>query len=200
MKLSKAFCKGIKAGSKVKQRITGRRKHEMRKVSWDELFMTMVYLIAMKSKDKYTHCGAIIVGSNNEVRAVGYNGYVRGINDDIEERQERPEKYFWFEHAERNAIYNTILTGTPLQNCRLYTNGVPCMDCARAIVQTGIKEVIVDQWWDDNNGDKWKEHAERTIQLFRESGVSIRYYSGKTLDVQPYRRGKVLRRGSKKEG
>ena len=75
-------------------------------MNWDTLFMSMVYLVAMKSKDDSTHLGAVIVSQDNEIRSFGYNGLARGINDDVVERQERPEKYFWFEHAERNAIYN----------------------------------------------------------------------------------------------
>jgi len=70
----------------------------------------------MRSKDKSTHVGAVVVDDLNIVRSMGYNSFVRGINDDVPERQERPEKYFWFEHAERNAIYNSQLS---LRGCRM---------------------------------------------------------------------------------
>jgi len=121
----------------------------MEKILWDDYFMTMVYLVAMRSKDSSTHIGAVIVDEFNIVRSMGYNSFVRGINDDVSERQQRPEKYFWFEHGERNAIYNA--RGQDLRGCRMYTNGMPCMDCSRGIVQVGIKEVIVDKKWDDGN-------------------------------------------------
>ena len=68
----------------------------MKKVSWDDYFMTMVYLAAMRSKDESTHIGAVIVGPDNEVRSTGYNSFPRGMNDDIKKRQKRPEKYFFF--------------------------------------------------------------------------------------------------------
>ena len=152
--------------------------------------MTMVYLVAMKSKDQSTHVGAVIVGKDNEVRSVGYNGFVRGLDDSIQCRYKRPEKYFWMEHAERNAIYNATLMGTSLKECRMYTNDVPCMDCGRAIVQSGITEVIVDSLWDFDNTDKWREHAKRTIEMFEELGLKIRYHERDLLKVIKWRGGK----------
>jgi dCMP deaminase len=157
--------------------------------SWDDYFMTMVYLVASKSKDKNTHIGAVVVGPKNEVRSVGYNGFVRGLKDDVPERQQRPEKYFWFEHAERNAIYNATLMGVSLENCKMYTNGVPCMDCARGVVQSGIREVIVDYEWDKDNSDKWRENAERTSQMFQEVGVGVRYYNGYFMKIAKFKNG-----------
>src|SRR3989344_6389619 len=111
-------------------------------MSWDDYFMTMVYLVASKSKDERTHIGTVIIGPKKEIRSTGYNGFVRGLNDAVSKRQEKIEKQFWFEHAERNAIYNATLMGISLLDCTMYTQGVPCMDCARGIVQSGIKEVV----------------------------------------------------------
>ena len=124
-------------------------------------------LVAMKSKDKNTHIGAVIIGPDNELRSTGYNGFVRGLNDDVEERQESPEKYYWMEHAEKNAIFNAARVGIPLKGCRMYTNGVPCMECARGIVQSGIEEVIVDEAWDRTNSEKWAENAKRSLIIQR---------------------------------
>ena len=162
----------------------------MEKVEWDDYFMTMVYLVAMRSKDESTHIGAVIVGPDNEIRSTGYNSFPRGMNDDLEERQERPQKYFVFEHAERNAIYNVGLWGGgSLKGCRIYTNGVPCTDCARAVIQVGIKEVIVDGWWDKNNAEKWAESAKISIEMFDEVGIKVRYYSGNFMNIVKYKRG-----------
>ena len=158
-------------------------------VSWDDLFMTMVYLVASKSKDQNTHIGAVVVGPKNEVRSVGYNSFPRGLNDDAPERQLRPEKYFWFEHAERNAIYNATLMGVSLDDCRMYTNGIPCMDCARAVTQSGINEVIVDKEWDEGNSLKWGEEARRSLEMFDETGVNVRYYEGNFLEICKFRNG-----------
>lgn len=161
----------------------------MEKVNWDDLFMTMVYLIAMKSKDQNTHVGAMIVGPDNEIRSVGYNSFPRRINDDVPERQERPEKYFWFSHAERNALYNAAMVGIPVKGCRLYTNGVPCNDCAWGVINAGLSEVIVDKKWDDNNYAQWKEHADRSRIMFLEAGIRLRFWGGELLNVHRFRSG-----------
>ncbi len=161
-------------------------------MNWDDYFMNLAYLVAMKSKDASTHIGAVVVGPDNEVRSLGYNSFPRGINDDVIERQERPEKYYWFEHAERNSIYNATLLGTSLNGCKMYTNGIPCMDCARAIVQAGIKEVIVDKYWDDNNYDIWIENANRTKVLFNESAVKIRFWKGDLVQIHRFKRGEIV--------
>lgn len=159
---------------------------------WDEYFMSMVYLVASRSKDQSTHIGAVIVGEDNEIKSTGYNSFVRKLKDDVPERQEKPEKYFWFEHAERNAIYNATLIGTSLKNCKMYTNGIPCADCARAVIQSGIKEIIVDKKWDSANPDIWLEHAERSLKMFEETGVKVRYWEGKLLEIEKFRRGQIL--------
>ena len=159
----------------------------MEKIDWDSLYMTMVYLIAMKSKDKSTHVGAVIVGPCNEVRSAGFNGMPIGVNDDVPERQERPEKYYWMEHAERNSI---LLSHFPVRGCGMYTNGIPCMDCARSIIQSGIKEVIVDKYWDDTNYAQWKEQAARSRVMFEEAGVKLRFWEGELLDIYRFRDGK----------
>jgi dCMP deaminase len=158
----------------------------MEKISWDDYFMTMVYLVAMRSKDQNTHIGAIAVDDLNIVKSAGYNSFVRGINDEVSERQVAPEKYFWMEHAERNLIYNAQ---TNLRGCRVYTNGIPCMDCARALVQVGIKEVIVDKVWDANNSNKWSEHAKRSIEMFQEAKINVRFWEGNLVDIYKFRRG-----------
>ena len=149
--------------------------------SWDDIFMSMAYLVSMKSKDEKTHIGAVIVGKHHEVRSVGYNSFVRGLVDNIGGRQDRPEKYYWMEHAERNAIYNATLMGVSLKDCVMYTNGIPCMDCARAVVQSGITEVVVDKVWNDNNSEKWTEHTNRALQMFGEVGIKVRYYENETI-------------------
>lgn len=102
----------------------------------------MAEYVSTKSKDKSTKVGAVIVGPNNEVLSVGWNGFPRGVNDDVEERHERPAKYEWTEHGERNAIYNAARHGIRLDGTTLYTTHDPCADCARAIVQSGIRHVV----------------------------------------------------------
>lgn len=163
---------------------------ENKKLTWDDYFMSMVYLVATKSKDNRTHVGAVVVGPDNEIKTTGYNSFVRGLNDNVPERQEKPEKYNWFEHAERNSIYNATLIGVSLKGCKMYTNGVPCTDCARGIIQSGILEVIVDREWDEINSPEDSENSKKSLQMFQEVGVKVKYWNGILSDVKKFRRGK----------
>lgn len=163
-------------------------------ITFDCYFMTLCYLVALKSKDQNTKYGAVIVGPNKELRSTGYNSFIRGVNDNIPERQEAPEKYYHFEHAERNAIFNAARVGIPLEGCSIYIQGIPCADCARAIKQSGIKEVIIHKrWMEKSLGTKWDESNERSINLFKESGVDVRMYDGDIVnEIFGWRRGEKL--------
>ena len=160
--------------------------------SWHDYFMTMVHLVATRSKDESTHVGAVIVGHDHEVISTGYNSFPRGINDNYPKRQERPEKYFWFEHAERNAIYNASRVGVSTLETTMYTSGLPCMDCARAVIQAGISNVVVDAAWMSDANDKWDEHHKRTMILFKEARIEV--LTWKTDLVKPirFKRGKLF--------
>jgi dCMP deaminase len=159
-------------------------------MDWDSYFMTMAYLVAMRSKDKSTHVGAVIVGPDKEIRSTGYNSFPPGINDNVPERQERPEKYYWFAHAERNAIDLAAMVGIPLAGCIMYTNGIPCTDCAFSIIRAGIKEVVVDRKWSNPERDKWDETAKRTKVMFEEAGVKLRFWEGDLIQIYKFQRGK----------
>jgi len=141
-------------------------------MSWDNKFKGLAEHVAQWSKDRSTKVGAIIVNGRNAVVSIGYNGFPRGVNDDIEDRHDRPAKYKWTEHAERNAIYNA---GQSLIGCSMYLNWFPCVDCARAISQSGIIEIICEE--PDLNDPTWGDDFKITIEMMVESGVSIRYYS-----------------------
>jgi len=166
----------------------------MNKISWDQYFMSMAYLVAMRSKDESTHVGSIIVGSDNGIISSGYNSYPRKCDDDVPERQERPEKYFWFEHSERNAIYAAAKKGIVLEGCTMYTLGIPCSDCARGIIQAGIKRVIVHrQWMNGDNREKWIESAKRSGDMFFECGVVLEYYNGSIItEITGFRNGEKI--------
>lgn len=140
-------------------------------ISWDRYFMTMAYLVAMKSKDESTHCGSVIVDDMNHIVSTGYNSFVRGINDNVPERQLRPAKYMWFEHGERNAVYSAAYRGISTKGCKIYVTGIPCADCARAIVQAGIKEVIIQER--KEFGKEWEESCKVTLEMFEEAGVKL---------------------------
>lgn len=135
--------------------------------------MELAFLVASWSKDPSTKTGAVVVGPDKEIRATGYNGPVRGVDDDVQERFERPVKYEFFEHAERNALYNACLTGVSLKGCVMYATHAPCTDCARAIIQAGIKTVVTNKIVIDENTPKntWRDKLIYSEQMFREAGV-----------------------------
>jgi dCMP deaminase len=146
-------------------------------MNWTDYFLNIAEQVKLKSKDQSTQIGAVIVGVDNEVLSTGYNSFTRGLADDVESRQERPEKYFWFEHAERNAIYNAARVGTPLKGSSIYlTSGLPCMDCARGIVNSGIKKVYCKRICTTTNKEKWEESQKRSRELLIECGIEVIYY------------------------
>lgn len=155
--------------------------------SWDCLFMSMAHIVARKSKDRSTKAGTVIVGPDNEVRSVGYNNFPSGCDDEVEERHQRPLKYKWTEHTERNAIYNAGKVGIPLKGCKLYVTWLPCHDCARAIVSVGITEVIVHKEFQEANAafGIWDNSHQVSLELFEEVGIKLRWYSGPVLDIKP---------------
>ena len=146
-------------------------------MNWNEYFRGIAHQVKLKSKDIRTQIGAVIVGSDNEIVSTGYNSFPRGINDEVTERQERPEKYYWFEHAERNAIYNAARIGVSTKGCTMYlTCGIPCADCCRGIINAGISKVVLEGDGHGAVGTKWDESAKRSLQMFNEAGVIVEYY------------------------
>ena len=113
----------------------------------------------------------MVVGPHQEIRATGFNGFPRGVDDTVEERHERPAKYVWTEHAERNAIYNAARSGTSLDGCTLYVNLHPCADCARAIIQTGITLVVCPSPQLDDPA--WGEQFRIAQVMLHEASVDV---------------------------
>ena len=140
---------------------------------WNKRFMELAFLVASWSKDPSTKTGAVIVGPDKEIRSTGYNGPVRGVDDDIKERLERPTKYDFFEHAGRNALYNACLTGVSVKGCTLFATHAPCVDCARAIIQSGIQTVITNKIVIDEKTPKntWRDKLSVSAQMVKEAGI-----------------------------
>lgn len=138
-------------------------------------YLRLAQSVALFSKDPSTQVGALIIGPAGEIRSTGYNGAPRGCCADEDDRvYQRPEKYFWMEHAERNAIYNAARCGTPTGGCSMTITHAPCMDCARAITQAGIVAVAWPVITDSGHLARWEEHAARVLRLFAECGVKVR--------------------------
>lgn len=147
-----------------------------RTAKWDQRFLRIAQETAQWSKDKSRKVGCVIVGPSKEIRATGYNGFPRGVEDDVPSRHERPAKYLWTEHAERNAIYNAARHGVALECCTIYLPWYPCVDCARAIIQCGIIEVVaVEPDWND---PKYGEEFRTAREMFNECDLLVRYAEG----------------------
>ena len=115
-------------------------------LNWEEYFMAVAKLTAMRSKDPNTQVGACIVGTDNRILSVGYNGAPNGFDDDkfpwAREGNPLETKYLYVCHAERNAILNFKGSRRDLENAVIYVDLFPCNECAKEIIQSGIKEVV----------------------------------------------------------
>ena len=114
-------------------------------LSWDEYFMGLAHLSALRSKDPNTQVGAAIVDENHRVVSVGYNGFPKGCSDDeypwAREGGVLDTKYAFVVHAELNAILNSKW---PVNGCTLYVSLFPCNECAKAIIQAGIRRIVYE--------------------------------------------------------
>lgn len=115
-------------------------------ISWDEYFMGVSILSGMRSKDPNTQVGACIVSEDNKILSMGYNGFPNGCSDDeypwCREGEPLDNKYFYSTHSELNAILN--YRGRSLEGAKIYVSLFPCNECAKAIIQAGIRTVIYD--------------------------------------------------------
>ncbi|MBE6992249.1 MAG: dCMP deaminase family protein [Ruminococcaceae bacterium] len=113
-------------------------------ISWDEYFMGIALLASMRSKDPNTQVGACIVSRDNIILSTGYNGFPKGCSDDEypweREGADNETKYPYVVHAELNAILNS--GGRSLKDARIYVALFPCNECAKAIIQSGISEIV----------------------------------------------------------
>lgn len=143
-----------------------------RSEKWDKRFLRLAYEIATWSKDDSTKVGAVIIGDDKKPKSFGYNGFPRNIDDTVTERYERPTKYLFSEHAERNAIYNADV---PLDGCTMYVTHFPCSDCMRAIIQKGITTVVIDAKngmssdWKRTRGDSF----EASVTMMVEANIKL---------------------------
>lgn len=142
---------------------------------WDRHFYEDAVHVARKSKDRATKCGCVIVNQHQVVLTSGWNGFPRGVNDDIDARHERPAKYLWTEHGERNAIYNAAAEGVALRDSTAYVTGMPCCDCARALIQAGIRRLVtIEPDWNSAHIQS-TQHPMVSLQMFSEALVNITF-------------------------
>ena len=150
-------------------------------ISWDEYFMGMAVLSALRSKDPNTKVGAVIVSPDNKVISIGYNGMPRQIDEEKlswNRGEGLDSKYLYVCHAEFNAILNTQMGGT-LKGATLYVTLFPCNECAKAVIQTGIKEIV---YLNDKYADQTIFIASR--KMLELAGVKLRHFEGQSVDIK----------------
>ena len=151
-------------------------------ISWDEYFMAVAQLAGMRSKDPHTQVGACIVSQDNKILSMGYNGFPKGCSDDEfpwrREGDPYDTKYFYTTHSELNAILN--YRGGSLEGATMYVTLFPCNECAKAIIQCGIKEVI---YLSDKYASTDSTMASK--RMFDMAGVAYRPYEvkGKKITI-----------------
>ena len=148
--------------------MTGKRTDYL---TWDEYFMGVAMLSAMRSKDPNTQVGACIVSGDNKILSMGYNGFPQGCSDDEfpwrREGDPLDNKYFYSTHSELNAILN--YRGGSLEGTKIYVTLFPCNECAKAIIQAGIITVIYDS-------DKYADEPSTVASKRMMDAAGVRYY------------------------
>lgn len=152
-------------------------------ISWDEYFMGISILSGMRSKDPHTQVGACIVSGEHKILSMGYNGFPVGCSDDEfpwdREGDEMNTKYPYVTHSELNAILN--YRGGSLEGATIYVSLFPCNECAKAIIQSGIKAIVYDC---DKYADTPSTQASK--RMLRAAGVVLRQYerTGRKIELE----------------
>lgn len=150
-------------------------------ITWEQYFMGLALLSSERSKDPSTQVGACIVNKENKIVSVGYNGAPTGYDDDKDMNWERDgdflnTKYAYVCHSELNAILNS---NTDVKNCKLYVTLFPCNECAKVIIQSGIKEIVYLS--DKYDGTEGNIAAKK---MFDACGVSYKKYETKGKELK----------------
>lgn len=145
----------------------------MSKTDWDQRFIDLAEYIGQWSKDRNTKVGAVIVDVDKRVISTGYNGFVGGMDDEVDVRYERPFKYSYTEHAEANAIHTAARLGVSVKGSTMYVKWFPCETCTRAIIQSGISKLVCCE--PDFNDKRWGESFKIAYEMLNECGVELKY-------------------------
>lgn len=155
-------------------------------LKWKDYFMSVALVSGQRSKDRKTQVGACIANENNRIVGVGYNGFPDGCSDDEfpwdkDTKDQMKSKHLYVVHAESNAIINRF--SADLNNCTMYVTRIPCNECAKLIIQTGIKKVV----YMSDYGKLDENEVKASIRMFLASGVACTEYhpefKGLNLDL-----------------
>ncbi len=141
-------------------------------------WLALCALKGRESPDARTKIGCIIIGPDGTVRCESCNTFPIGVCGGIPERTVPPLKYIWLEHAERNAIYLAARRGVSTDGCTMIVELVPCVDCARAIIQSGVVQVVINERRSaDYSSDRYSGEQSIALEMMAEAGVAVRFAS-----------------------
>lgn len=150
-------------------------------LTWDDFFMGVALLLRLKSKDPHTQVGACVVNEKNRIIGIGCNDLPLACDDDelpwAREGKYLETKYAYVCHAELNAVLNSF--GKDISNCRIYTTSFPCNECAKAIIQSGIKEVIYT-----GNDCSDTDISIASNKLFNKFGIKLRKIENQVIEIK----------------
>lgn len=137
---------------------------------WTRRYLDIAKEVSTWSKDPSKQIGAVAVGDKGQILSQGYNGFPRGVKDTDDRYNNREEKYKYVVHGEMNCIYNACNSGVSLNGATLYVTGLPvCSECAKGIIQVGIKKVVME--YPKDIPLIWEQSVQLTKQMFHEANV-----------------------------
>jgi|TARA_B110000196_G_scaffold293483_1_gene281834 dCMP deaminase len=139
---------------------------------WDIRFLELARHISGWSKDPSTKVGCVVVGEDREIRSTGFNGFPRGISDDIGRLTDRSKKYPLICHAEENAIMHAARIGISLKGSTAFVTWPPCSRCARSLIQAGVQEIVYPET--DEIPERWLEDFTISNDMLLEAGIVVR--------------------------
>lgn len=146
-------------------------------LKWVKRYFETTDLIASWSKDPRTKIGAIVVAPDGHIVAQGYNGFPRGIEDSEARLNDRPTKHKLVVHAEANTLLSSLYNGVPVKDYTMYINSLCCSECAKIIIQSGIKKVYMikrdDAFWDESHN--------LSLDMFKECGIEYKVFTRKEI-------------------
>lgn len=145
-------------------------------------YLRNAYCVASQSRDSSNQNGTTLVSAEGKLIATGVNNFALGVKFTPERSESRPEKYRYFGHAERSAIYQAARAGHKVFGATMYCPWAACCDCARAIINSGILTLVMHHERMQMTPPRWKDSVDEALDMMEEAGVSLVYYKGPIED------------------
>lgn len=141
-------------------------------------YLANSYNIARMSKDSSNQLGATLVSATGEIIGTGVNNFAIGVDFTTERAETRPDKYRYFEHAERSSIYQAARAGVKVYGATMYCPWSACCDCARGIINSGVLRLVMHTQRMSMTPPRWKDDVNEALQMMDDAGVTLEYFDG----------------------